>query len=280
MDATRSLITLTCHHCGEPFQRLRCEHAKRLRQGGTKWFCGGACFAASLRRSGRPCMVCGKPTGSNDRRRFYCSPECKATTRPAKREKGCPRCGIVFAYSSSRRVYCSKVCADQAHAVRMTGRGNSRYKDGTSYADWFRKMRPLIKERDGDVCRVCSTVRPRMVVHHIDERPWNNWPTNLIYLCGSCHAVHHKSAVTPFPWFADRPDPRPRPHRPRPGRRRDPAAATGSSSACRRRRGSPPGSRPSAPLWFLTRNPDRRIALVSYQQDLADQFGSLATSAT
>lgn len=28
-----------------------------------------------------------------------------------------------------------------------------------------------------------------------------------------------------------------------------------------------------APLWFLTRNPGRRIAIVSYAQDLADQFG-------
>lgn len=27
------------------------------------------------------------------------------------------------------------------------------------------------------------------------------------------------------------------------------------------------------PLWFLTRNPDRRIAIVSYAQDLADEFG-------
>lgn len=27
------------------------------------------------------------------------------------------------------------------------------------------------------------------------------------------------------------------------------------------------------PLWFLTRNPDRRIAIVSYDQDLADEFG-------
>lgn len=27
------------------------------------------------------------------------------------------------------------------------------------------------------------------------------------------------------------------------------------------------------PLWFLTKNPDRRIAIVSYAQDLADEFG-------
>lgn len=29
----------------------------------------------------------------------------------------------------------------------------------------------------------------------------------------------------------------------------------------------------AGPLWFLTRNPDRRIAVVSYDQDLADEFG-------
>lgn len=29
----------------------------------------------------------------------------------------------------------------------------------------------------------------------------------------------------------------------------------------------------SGPLWFLTRDPDRRVAIVSYDQDLADEFG-------
>ncbi|WP_368656285.1 HNH endonuclease [Streptomyces viridosporus] len=42
-----------------------------------------------------------------------------------------------------------------------------------------------------------------MIVHHLDEDPANNRVENLILLCYTCHAVHHKSAVTPYPWFAE-----------------------------------------------------------------------------
>jgi len=33
------------------------------------------------------------------------------------------------------------------------------------------------------------------VVHHIDENPANNAQENLITLCSTCHAVHHKSKL-------------------------------------------------------------------------------------
>lgn len=98
----------------------------------------------------------------------------------------------------------------------MVGESNSHYKDGTSYAEWFRRMRPLIIERD-QCCRACGEIKPdiyvkrrdrgepqrrsQMSVHHIDEDPTNNRPNNLIYVCQSCHIKHHRSVPTPFPWF-------------------------------------------------------------------------------
>jgi 5-methylcytosine-specific restriction endonuclease McrA len=98
----------------------------------------------------------------------------------------------------------------------MTGTGNSHFKDGTSYADWFRKMRPLIITRDGGVCAACRQCPPptrylrkgvpaersALLVHHIDENPANNRPENLVTVCEGCHMVHHKSNTTPFSWFA------------------------------------------------------------------------------
>lgn len=98
----------------------------------------------------------------------------------------------------------------------MIGSGNSRFKSGTSYARWFRLMRPLIFERDGHKCVACkapdqpfpvvragaTSMRTSLLVHHINEKPQDNRPQNLITLCKTCHAVHHKSAVTPWPWFA------------------------------------------------------------------------------
>lgn len=113
-------------------------------------------------------------------------------------------------------MYCDRACANVAHSKRMVGEGNSHYKSGSSYAEWFRQMRPLILERDERQCRVCgepdqmvSTGRgdgfqwkSLLVVHHLNEQPQDNRPENLITLCGPCHMTHHKSATTPFPWFA------------------------------------------------------------------------------
>lgn len=209
-------LTLPCSNCGTEFRLMRAEHEKKTRRGQVNRYCSPACSTAALRTAGRPCQRCGQPTGSKDPGRRYCSVQCRTAARPAKREKDCPQCGERFAYSSTRQVYCTRQCADRAHSTRMVGVGNSRYKTGTSYAEWFRRMRPLILERDGRRCVVCSAApsivvtwrgqqvtRSQLVIHHLNERPWDNRPENLIALCSKCHAVHHKSRQTPWPWFAD-----------------------------------------------------------------------------
>ncbi|WP_234018569.1 MULTISPECIES: HNH endonuclease signature motif containing protein [unclassified Streptomyces] len=150
----------------------------------------------------------------------YCSLACKEQ-HPKERtrklpEKACKQCGTTFRPKSSRTAYCSRPCADLAHSLRMTGEGNSRYTDGTSYATWFRAMRPLILDRDGRRCVACKTPETFMTivrkgkkqrrttfhVHHINEDVRDNHPENLVSLCKTCHAVHHKSTTTPWPWFA------------------------------------------------------------------------------
>ncbi len=210
-------VEVTCEHCAGTFTRLTYEHAKKLRRGG-RHFCSKACASASLRTAGPPCARCEKPVGRKRGGVKFCGPECQAADlaeQRAKRMRFCPRCGVEFLPKSTRTAYCTRACADLAHAARMVGLGNSHYRDGRSYAEWFKRMRPLIFVRDGNVCRACKTPdvpihymrkgkptqRSGLVVHHIDERPWNNIPENLILLCKTHHAVHHKSAQTPFPWF-------------------------------------------------------------------------------
>ena len=83
----------------------------------------------------------------------------------------------------------------------MRGSGNSHYKTGTSYASWFREMRPIVRERDRHACATCGKTDGKLIVHHIDHVPWHNEVMNLITLCETCHMVHHKSNVTPFPWL-------------------------------------------------------------------------------
>ena len=77
------------------------------------------------------------------------------------------------------------------------------------------KKAQKILERDMNRCVVCGqkeikqevnwndqiVSRTNLVVHHIDNDPTNNTMENLILLCATCHAIHHKSHSTPFPWF-------------------------------------------------------------------------------
>lgn len=210
------LVAVPCEHCGTEFELLRYELAKKRRDG-RRVFCSRACVTKAFTSAGCPCLRCGRPTGSTERRRRYCGRECRlAARRDGKPLAACPQCGREFYARSSRQMYCDRVCANDAHSARMTGAGNSRYKDGTSYGLWFRSMRPLIVERDRGICRVCEVpdqmvptgrgdhfrFKSLLVVHHINEQPWDNLPENLILLCQPCHATHHKSAETPFPWFA------------------------------------------------------------------------------
>lgn len=211
-------MTLPCTQCGKPHEVMRAEHEKKLRRGQTNRFCSHACVAVSLsaRAKGRDCPQCGGRI-ENDNGRRYCTPACRVAARKPSPSTTCPTCSTTFTPKNTRREFCSRPCANAAHAKRMTGMGNSRYRDGTSYADWFRSMRPLIFERDGGVCRACQQVAPPlrykrlgkwverslMLVHHIDHDPRNNLPGNLILLCQQCHGIHHKSARTPFPWFAE-----------------------------------------------------------------------------
>lgn len=209
-------LTATCSQCSEIFRRMRAEDEKKKRAGQTERFCSQACHGKwmSAHNVRTACPQCG--TLFSGRGRKYCTPECRKEARPPKRTKKCPACATVFEYSSTRQQYCTRKCANEAHSLRMVGAGNSHYKDGTSYAEWFRLMRPLILERDQDQCRACSRpnylvptgrmsgqlVKSSLCIHHLNEDPADNRPENLIALCHGCHGIHHKSATTPFPWFA------------------------------------------------------------------------------
>lgn len=212
-------LTLRCSQCGQPFRLMRAEDEKKRRNGQDARLCSIACRTEWLKTFNvrTVCPQCGNRFGGGQGRK-YCGPECLKAARDARRKRrDCPHCGESFTYSSERRQYCTRACANAAHSLRMVGVGNSRYKDGTSYAEWFRLMKPLIRERDSDACVACGVVnvpiqvsrqglladRSGLVVHHINEDPRDNRPENLITLCMSCHLTHHKSSTTPYPWFGD-----------------------------------------------------------------------------
>lgn len=208
-------ILLCCLWCGEEFRKPRYEYNKAIRRNHFSFYCCKPHSQAHHAiKNAKRCEQCGEPMPGKSVNKF-CSKQCRIDVRQHP-EKACIMCGLFFRPLSSRTTYCSRPCADNAHSLRMLGEGNSHYKDGTSYSKWFRETRPLIFERDNDACVVCSAPfkpivfvrngvpaqRSNLIVHHLDEDPANNRVENLLLLCSSCHLVHHKSAQTPYPWFA------------------------------------------------------------------------------
>lgn len=200
----RVVVVLKCVLCGAEFQRLRYEVEKAIEKRGLKdQYCSPACSMAHHAvkwTPPRPCPVCGH---TRPKARRYCSDVCKAAMRKTRSRRTlpmgtCSECGVAFTPKSSRTTYCTRGCADKAHSKRMVGPGNSHFKTGASYSAWFKKMRPLILRRDSHACVACGATI-RLLVHHINEKPRENWPENLVTLCGTHHAVHHKSRVTPYP---------------------------------------------------------------------------------
>lgn len=164
---TSAPVSVNCRWCRVTFTVLKYEWDKKVRQGTKPTYCSKKCMGLDARvRYARPCRGCSTPmVGVTNR--WYCTPECRAEGR-RRNKKGtqlpptstCPQCCRVFHQRSSRTAYCDRACANAAHSKAMTGTGNSRYRDGTSYATWFRKMRPLILERDGHRCVACHQTPP------------------------------------------------------------------------------------------------------------------------
>lgn len=209
-------VRLRCLWCSEEFLKPRYEYNKALRRGHFAFYCCKEHSQAHHAvKNARRCQQCdvAMPGKRNNK---FCSMQCRIDSRNHP-EKPCTMCGLFFRPLTSRTVYCSRPCADKAHSIRMLGWGNSHYKDGTSYSKWFKETRPLIFERDKDSCVACAAPfkpieyirngvpaqRSNLIVHHLDETPSNNRVENLVLLCHTCHAVHHKSTTTPFPWLAE-----------------------------------------------------------------------------
>ena len=213
-------IEIACARCGKMVTMSRCDYDKKLKRNQQNIFCSKTC--ANLYRGDvnlKECAHCGKLAPLREYgMRKYCSKDCRDAARRAKlRRKDCPQCGVEFIPKSNRTVYCSRECANVAHSERMKGRGNSHFKDGTSYALWFDEMRPLILQRDGHRCANCNRKekakiiiwrgkeRPKsnLAVHHIDEDVANNRAENLVTLCQKCHHRHHNSERYRLPWLGE-----------------------------------------------------------------------------
>lgn len=112
-------------------------------------------------------------------------------------EKYCEYCGKLMhrvRFSSGRledltafkrRKYCDRTCMRKAYI---------KFDNEQSWSDAHttaRKVNELFNDNQ-DTCELCGKVG-RVDVHHIDENPQNNNPSNLQVLCRSCHMKIHRS---------------------------------------------------------------------------------------
>lgn len=212
-------MILKCRLCEKEFSKQLGEYKKQLkRRPDAEFYCGLECSRAhhAVKNAGK-CKGCGSP---KKRESLYCSEECKAKTRDAKkdhRNTTCDQCGKVFRPIHRGVRCCSRECAGKVHSRRMMGSGNSHFKGGRSHSLLFKIMRTPVLDRDHHRCVACGDserivwslrgervqFRSSLAIHHVNEIKSDNRMENLVTLCTECHMAHHKSHSTPYPWLGD-----------------------------------------------------------------------------
>jgi len=79
----------------------------------------------------------------------------------------------------------------EKHPCWMGGKSKEKYTKTFS-----KSLKLAIKRRDNFKCTSCGVpeeelMKAGLVIHHIDENKSNNYSTNLISLCRSCHLKTH-----------------------------------------------------------------------------------------
>lgn len=118
-------------------------------------------------------------------RRRYCDQTCMGLGGRTLEQLPCGSCGIVFRPKNSSKQYCGWECKVAAQVKRDAG---------TVLANASRDQARKITARVS--CQRCGTME-KLVVHHQDENPLNNEPSNHEVLCVTCHGVHHNPQIRP-----------------------------------------------------------------------------------
>jgi len=131
-----------------------------------------------------------------------------------KQERACELCGKLFCVRSKShpKRYCSRSCSGKVNSSKKSNLGKCR---GVEHWNWrggvttenhaeresskYEKWRTAVFERDGYVCAVCESDKPRINAHHILE--WANYKgrryevDNGVTLCTLHHQLLHPNIV-------------------------------------------------------------------------------------
>ena len=76
------------------------------------------------------------------------------------------------------------------YTPRPRTRRDKRTTTQQGYNYRWRKVRPMILERDNHTCVFCGK-SPANIIHHLDRQVDNMSPDNLLTLCFDCHEREH-----------------------------------------------------------------------------------------
>jgi mannose-6-phosphate isomerase-like protein (cupin superfamily) len=195
-------LTIDCQCCGKNFS---VPYGERHRM-----YCDRLCQLKSIEKEKlliktSICLEC-KEEFNHYSERKYCSITCSASAssrlrigenNPAflsdqEKEKGnCPRCNKIFSYTRTnlhkdqKRIYCSLNCSKNGD-----NRENIIKSNKPTYPREFRKIKPIIKNRDGHKCIMCDS-NDNLEVHHINYDKQDCGDSNLVTLCKRCHTLTH-----------------------------------------------------------------------------------------
>jgi len=195
-------LTIDCQCCGKNFL---VPYGERDRM-----YCGRSCQAKSIKKEKlliktSICLECNEEFNHYSERK-YCSIDCSASAssklrigennpsflNDEEKEKGhCPRCDKDFFYGrknlhkGQKRIYCSLNCSKNGD-----NRKNIIKSNKPTYPREFRKIKSIIKNREGHKCIMCDS-NDNLEVHHINYDKQDCSDSNLVTLCKRCHTLTH-----------------------------------------------------------------------------------------
>lgn len=209
--------TFNCYQCGIKVVLKKGEFKKTRRH-----FCTRACFDKfqigpnnvswkGIKRS-KSCINCKKEFIVKNTTRLnqkFCSMKCRNLILKGTRHSlyqniidKCAYCKKEFRITKcklGKRNFCDRECANLGHSKYIRGKNNGRYMhgdgDGPYPSNWNKRFKSAIRERDGNICRICNMTEQEhgklLCVHHIDYNKENLDPFNLITVCRFCHGKMH-----------------------------------------------------------------------------------------
>lgn len=199
------LVEITCATCGKTKSIPLSQH-KRCKSG--RYFCSPDCRWVGLQTKKQVnCSYCGKEfICPNDRlqkfNNVFCSQECQALGSRKREIIQCVQCGKDIELCPSQialyeKKFCSHRCYGDWRSENLAGENSQWWKGGyincesVLYPPSFNGLlKRKIRKRDNYTCQECDKkkIARLLCVHHIDYDKMNNEESNLISLCGSCHA--------------------------------------------------------------------------------------------